>query len=743
MTETLPAGAGTARVDILTARVRAATAGELVAFLPYTVLVTALVSVSLVITKHALTPSFAYAPTVSGIAGAAVAAALLVGLVARRQRTVSPQAADPHAGWAPWIVALHVGVLLLIVPVLLLTKSVPEDDIPGWTFGFLNKRWLSGLYDVAVATVLVVPLAVARWRTPTAVWSSTSVDQLSARRHLSWLLGACAAAALVWYVAGPPWNIDRHHRAVDFHEQALLGPLQAMAKGYLPYIGPASTQYGPGCQLLLYAAMVRLGRFDIVGFRTACAALNFLALLALAIAAGRSMTAIGAAAVVVLSLAYSPFAFFFTFQDGTFGGFYGWGFALRYLAPVIVVPALGHWLVAGEDSKSWRIVALGAVWGAGAWLAQENLSTTVVSAGLLFLTLWLTSTIELRNVVAAVRNLVLGFGCAIAPVLVWYAWRGELGTFLHNYFVVPRAVAAGYSNMWWPIGDAARPDRFSYYFTAPFALALGVCALWRLPDFRPAAPLDWRRVRLFAYIAVLVACYQTALFRSDYAHVMNTMIALPFVLILGLVELPRWLASTPRAKAAVAVLFVALSLGVYPTLATQRWAATLSWPLSRFRSTARVEATSPAGGDVALQRATPLLADEPEFAGGTALPMRTFLAFAADIHNIVGSRRTLVVDLGDRAWTGALYFFADLTPAAYPFDRETMTLNAVVRSQVAADIAVHPERYDCVIGTSLDDQAAVAFLRTHPNAIRLSRMLPAKDGSDATRVHILLVDRPA
>src|SRR5262249_43584148 len=226
------------------------------------------------------------------------------------------------------------------------------------------------------------------------------------------------------------------------------------------------TQYGPGTQWLVYRLMTRLGHFDIVGFRMACAALNFAALLAVAIAACWWMHWAIAAAVVVLSVAYSPFAFFFTAHDGTLGGFYGWAFALRYLAPVLVVPAVGRALLATE-ATGISLVWWGMLWGVCAWLAQENLSTTIVATVLLLAVLLATGTVDWNRALRGVRSLAVGFIVATAPIILWHARHGELDAFLRNYFLVPHAVAAGYSNMWWPTGDAARLDRMSYYLTAP------------------------------------------------------------------------------------------------------------------------------------------------------------------------------------------------------------------------------------------------------------------------------------
>ena len=99
-----------------------------------------------------------------------------------------------------------------------------------------------------------------------------------------------------------------------------------------------------------------------------------------------------------------------------------------------------------------------------------------------------------------------------------------------------------------------------------------------------------------------------------------------------------------------------------------------------------------------------------------------------------------MTDLGGRAWTGALYFLADLTPAPYPFDRETMAINEDLRAAVVDHIRAHPSDYECVIGTSLQDPAAVAFLETHPGALALQSVLPAGELRPPQTVYILLAN---
>ena len=276
-----------------------------------------------------------------------------------------------------------------------------------------------------------------------------------------------------------------------------------------------------------------------------------------------------AAAVTLLALTYSPIAFYYTIADGTFAGFYGWANPLRYLAVVLIVPCLAS--EAYESRKRslygrW-LITLGIVWGLSAWIAQENLSMTLVAGGMLLTLLWLTRTIRPGPAIRILVYLAMGFACVAIPVLLYYAFHGAAREFLRNYFLNPRAVAMGFSNMWWPVQDAALPERYSYYFTLPFLIVLACCTLWRLRPLRLESPLDFRRVRFLAFVCVQLVCYQTALFRSDNAHLRNTMIALPFVLVLGFWDLPQWLTTARWQRVAVRGVFVVLVLAIYPVAA--------------------------------------------------------------------------------------------------------------------------------------------------------------------------------
>jgi hypothetical protein len=703
-----------------------------VVLLPVTGALVALFAIGLVIVKVSRQPTFAFvAPVIEwAILGFALTLLLTVAL----RMLIRSDASIENGAIVSWLVALHAGIALLVIPLLLLTVSARVDDIPGWLFPVLNKRWLVALYGISIATFVLFPVAAERWRTAPGAKPDRPPPVPSGGRHwVGRLIGIVAMAVLAWYFAGPPWNLYRQHRGIDWHEQLHLGSLQAIAKGFLPYIGPASTVYGPGSQILTYGVMKLSRHFDIVGFRTAFAVCEFAALLVVGIAAYWWLGIVPAVFVFLLAFTYSPMAFYYTLVDGTFAGFYGWANPLRYLAPLLVVPSLVAAVCRSpeEDLHVLWVVLLGIAWGIGAWFAQENLSMTAAAGGLVLALLWLTQAISLERAVRAFCWLVVGFAGVVIPVLLYYAAHGVAREFVRNYFLNPSAVAMGFSNMWWPPQDAGLPEQYSYYLTLPFLLVLAVCTLWRVRPLRLASPLDSFRARFLAFVCVQLVCFQTSLFRSDNSHVRNTMVALPFVLVLGFWDMPRWLSASVWKRVAARAGFVVLAVAVYPVLRQQTWNLMLVTPMARFRAVPASDVSLPYEGRVSYRRATALLRDEPELASNSGMSMRRFLDYASEIHDIVGDRKTYVAYLGN-VYTGLLYFMADLTPAAYPLDLETMTINGNLRQLVIQHMRTHPAEYECYIGTSLSQTEAQVFLETHQNVQTLERQL------GPTTVYVLL-----
>ena len=708
------------------ARTRRLTLDDAARLLPYAAGMSACASVSLVTYKHWRSTQFTYGTVIVGTAVCVFAASLALRGVLRRLVVQVPDYTD-RVGVVAWALALDVSLLLLVVPVLLLVKGTPADEILGWTWPLLNKRWLFALYNLAIAACLVVPVALARW----LIASTTPPENGQVLHHavrnqprIRIVAGLLGLVLMCWYIAGPPWHLDRNLRSVEWHEQVHYGGLQAISKGYLPSVGPAATAYGPGSQVLTYTLMRLNQSFDLMSFRSAWAAEHFLAVFIIGTVAYVSLGPVLAIAAMWIALAYSPLSFYYWNGDGSFTGFWGWANTLRYCGPMIVVPALAHIGVVG--GRTITIVLLGAAWGVASWVAQDSFTTTATATALLASLLWLTDTASSSTIIRMLGCLLIGFTCVVGLILVYYALHGAAGELLSNYFAFPRAIVAGLGNSWWPANEAASPDRISYYLMLPFLLACGVCTLWQLATMSVVVPLDVERARFLAYLSVQFACYQSVLFTSDTTHLTSVMIALPFIAVLGVVDLPKWLASTVTGRWTVRIAFVAASLVIFPML---KAAADVGAVLHHARP--HHVPFSPPPRELLVGRTRPLLGDGLMFVGGDVVTVGEMRAFAADLQTLVGTRQAYVERI-DWIAGGFIAFVADLTPAPHPSSGDLLTLNDTIRLEVADHIRSHPADYAAFIGGSLDGPQARAFSDTHPEAIRITRMV------GQSKVYILL-----
>ena len=221
----------------------------------------------------------------------------------------------------------------------------------------------------------------------------------------------------------------------------------------------------------------------------------------------------------------------------------------------------------------------------------------------------------------------------------------------------------------------------------------------------------------------MLVCYQTALTRSDAAHLMNTMIALPFVIVLGVMDLPAWLGRRPVARRLFRAAFVAAVLVVYPTVRELANRRGFIAPAARFETRPAPRLPVTPDSRIAFRRTTPLLVDEPQLVDGGTVSVREFLEFATDVRSIVGNQKTYFLQIGWTRTGSLLAFMADLQVARHPFGGEVLNMNDDVKANVAQYMRTHPEDCDAFIGPSLDDPEARAFLESHPNAVTLRRML--------------------
>ena len=698
---------------------QAMSAAEILSMFPYCCAALSLAAILIIRIQDYFQPTSEYSYRLLLVAIPTLLASTLVAPLCRRHKfsLKLPEIIDSTVLKA-CILGAEISSLVLIVPIFLLVWRTSYDDITGWTYPFLNKRWLAALYYLGIATFLVFPPALHRLLFSHSSGSADSSFDLeksrSGRGRLKIVVGIIAAIAIALIFLGPPWHLEKLHRSVDFHEQVHLGPLQAINKGFLPFIGPASTQYGPGSQVFMYETMKLSGQFNLLGYREAVLALHLITGFVVCLVAYFHLGLLEMTVVFVLGLAFSPLGLFHFGIDGVMNGFWGWANSARYLGAIVVTPAVATLLAGGRTRRvvfSW-LVLIGFAFGFFAWLSPENLSSTTISTALLLAILWSLESVSVRMVLTTVVNLAVGFTAFAGPLLLYYAFHGEAAAFLRNYFLVASAVSMGYSNMWW--FEVNSPARYAYYFTPLFVIVIGALIVTDFANckFRVRPTRD--QVRLLTFILVLAACYQTALYRSDSTHLVNTMLALPFVVVLAVRDLPRWVAATRIGRAVAAILTITCVLLIYPFSGVlfHGYKNIVAPVFSRFYSEKLVANTRGAGEP--FQRATPIWADEPLVAPGS-VSMREFLVFASQLHGLIGPRRTFIQSVPG-LYSGIVFFIADLTPAPFPFDKESMTINDNLVNETVDDMLKHHDKYDCLITGNPGERTAIAFAETHPNA---------------------------
>ena len=421
-------------------------------------------------------------------------------------------------------------------------------------------------------------------------------------------------------------------------------------------------------------------QFDIVGFREANLVQHFATTVVVCLLAWWTIGFPGALAVLILGLSFSPLKFFSPADDGTFQGAYGWGSGMRYLGALVVVPLMVRRMLAAPVGRmDWRLPVIGAAAGLFAWLAQENLSATVAALVFVLVLMMATCTITWRAAVSATAQVAAGSAVVALPVVLYYLLQGEFARFARNYLLVPRAVVTGFSNSWWVEGPAD-PSYRAFCLTTAVIVVIGIAAVWNLREMRLRHPLTESQVRLLAYLGVFAASYHTALYRADATHLLNTMMALPFVLVLVFLDLPKWTVRTPPAKFALRAAIVAAAVWIYPIsgVSTTLYASVIKPSVQRFQqgTPSRIASSDPRP---AFVRATGHLQDEPTVVVGAGT-MRQFLEDVSALKATVGDRRTYILNLVN-VYTGVVYFMGDLTPAPYLFDRETMMINAVLAAE--------------------------------------------------------------
>jgi hypothetical protein len=670
--------------------------------------------------------------------------------------------AAPEQRAAVWLGLTAWFPLLLAVAYLSARATLPPTVV--WiAFGYLDKRWVTSAYLLGVLAPMLLLVTAARvlavgrehprnWRSwlsglaprrigaalpagaPTPVQTPRTSPVRAAWRGLPGARIAPVTAGILtslgigWYFYGPPWYLSRPGASgIGVQETVFLSGLQAISKGAIPYVGPASVQYGPGAQLLSYLYVRHVGTFSVVGFRESWAVFQWggatilFVVFFLAFGYWRGLVAGLLSALIYPALPSMGFQ-----PGGSYNGLFGWSDPLRYvgaIALILLLPAVIR------RCPAWRglaaAAALGLLLGATSYLAQENLIAGVVGTLAVSVLLLLTGTSSVRQVVTALLAALAGFLLVWVPVLAYYAARGVLARFLHLYVLIPQAVAGGYSNT--PFGghqvtaaaQAAQVRWETFFYALPFILA--VLALLVVIQFRPfRVAWEWspERVALAAIVITTILLYQGALLRSDASHLYGTTLATPGLVIMTATVLPRLLGArhpvtlAAAGVAAVAASFLLLPWGVVSPASVRSLAAAPYRDRQRLAAEpAPAAPTTTAGGRVGAG-----LAAAPQCCQDASVPMPTFIAFMDSLHAIIGDRTTYVVSF-PAGYPGLVYFAADLTPAPVPIDLHTMVLNVPQYVAYLADFrsSVLP-RTEALVTPSLGAAEAQYFLDRYAGA---------------------------
>jgi hypothetical protein len=611
------------------------------------------------------------------------------------------------------LITAAVLLVALLVPVRFLAARTHPTTLVWNHFGFLDRRWLTSLFLIATAgTALALAtasgiVAGALRRPPTwrDWWAELVPARASAgpppperRGALRTALTLLCGAALAAYFFAPPWHVA--HTPLDYHEALTLGGVQAVRTGTLPYVDAAAVQYGPLAQLLNAGYAGLTGHVSVDGFREVTLLFQWLAatifVCALALRVRPVVAVVTTLAAIVVFPTLQTFAIT---HDGTFQGFWGWTDALRYAGVFLL--AMAYPAVAARTRVA-RAVALGFAWGILCLVAQENLIGGLLVLAILSVLLVVTDTIGRRRIQRALAGVATGALLVAIPTCAYYAAHGRLGRFLELYWLVPRAVAAGYSNTPFPNAAFGR-----LFYGLPFLLGiLLIAALLTTRPLRVARQWSERRIVLVSALVAAVVSHTGALTRSDAPHLVNTELALPAAVCLAAFELPgllgarsargRWLGALTVAGAAVAVLpFTARVLSPAKT-PDKLWR-----PLAARIDPPAVKPIPPAipQGTLAARRIGNETLAQPRCCTKTHVPMAALVRFMNRLHDVVGTRRVFVDDTGV-VTPPVSYFLADLRPAPFRQDYGTMVLNNRIRQTWLRWFRAHLADTEAIVTTS-------------------------------------------
>jgi hypothetical protein len=658
---------------------------------------------------------------------------------------------------------------VLLIPLYFLLRSTQAPSDQAVLYPFVDRRWLVATF--LVGTLGVMLLMVVMWRVVLAAhseprsWTTWFRDTLLGSPDASasedgWKSSAgasaetetwrtvafklAAAIGIALYFFGPPWGLSAGFHPIDAHETFQLGALEAMANGATPYLGAASTQYGPGSQLISSLYMHHVSTHSVVGFRESFALFQWVAATVFCGVVALRLRFLLALITIALAILLFPTLQEFGFtqsaftDSGTFDGFFGWFNALRYIGVFAAVMLLPVAFRAGARHLLWGGI-LGVVWGGSCYIAQENLGAGLLGIVTLSLLMLLTRSVDVRSMRRVLGGIAIGFALIWAPALIVYGVKGQLGTFIWSYFLVPSAVTRGYSNTSFLEGFASDWGPMFYLFPLVL-LVIGAAALLRVKPLRIATQWSRERTLVASVLVVCAVSYAGTLLRSDTSHLINTMLAVPVLAVLSVAYLPRIVAPTASRRtlvggsvaiaSAFALLFPLARLTDVPRRVVVPATARVSFLRDGGRGSDTTLPGTRMGPGLAaapLCCTTSLLSDAP--------PMKPFLGFLDHIHAIVGTRPVYVAWGRGSGMPGLIYFGAALRPAPLYVEPGTLLVNKVVERRFLREFRqnIHEIRALVTIDVTPNPERDI-FTAAYPR--HRSIMLPLQTQS----VHVLLAD---
>lgn len=635
--------------------------------------------------------------------------------------------------------------LLLLIPAYLLAARTHAPTEQWIGYGFFDKRWLLTTFMLGTVGGMLVLTAIGAVVRGAAVgpeswraWAAASfgsasepargvaISSVGVRRAI---LIATAGLALAAYFFAPPWHPSLTN--VNLHETPMMAGVQGIANGATPYVGSGAVQYGPGSEVIHYLYLHTFG-FNVENFRQSTVLLYWLAASIFFVVLFIRLSWKLALVAGLVAILLFPTLQMVSFQpNGSVDaaidrlpdsaiGVWGWPNAMRYIG-VFAVAMLFPAVAALRRRRSALIggTALGLLFGLTCYISQENLIGGTLAIGVLAALLVVTQTLPARMLLRALLALAAGFMAIVAIVFAYYAANGELGRFLQLYYLIPPAVAAGYSDTVYYQGFGA-PWGHLYYLLPFFLGALCVLSVVRLHPLQVAR--EWSRERVLLVSALVAACvsFTGAFLRSDSSHLVNVMLALPVALVLAVVYLPGLLGlSSTRRRVMAGLAFAAIPLALLPVTQIKNVPHRIAWPAERFSYQSPALHWQRAAPDsVAASRLGPVL-HAPEQWCCTyfryPVSMREFAWILNRLHAVVGDRRVYVANFLDGMEPGAAYFLADLNPAPTYLEPFTMAMNQGLLDDFLGYFREHISDVQAIVAVYPNLPEVRMFKAAHPN----------------------------